>query len=59
MAKLDEKVIKEIKDLHLKKAELMIKFCEGQIDNLKMMYDMDRVDEELGDIIQGVEDEDF
>ena len=59
MAKLDKKVIKEIKDLHLKKAESMIEFCEGKIDKERMMYDMDRVDEDLGGIIQGAEDGDF
>jgi hypothetical protein len=37
----------------------MIKFCDGEMDKHEMMYYMDRVDEDLGDIIQGVEDEDF
>lgn len=59
MAKTSERLKKEIKDLHLKKAELMIKFCDGEMDKHEMMYYMDRVDEDLGDIIQGVEDEDF
>jgi len=59
MAKTSERLKKEIKDLHLKKAELMIKFCDGEMDKHEMMYYMDRVDEDLGDIIQGVEDKDF
>lgn len=59
MAKTSERLKKEIKDLHLKKAELMIKFCDGEMDKHEMMYYMDRVDEDLGGIIQGVEDEDF
>jgi len=59
MAKTSERLKKEIKDLHLKKAELMVKFCDGEMDKHEMMYYMDRVDEDLGDIIQGVEDKDF